>query len=473
MTSAEKKRYEQIKKETGDLISKRDQADDMTKKKKEINLYLFQLTPENYEEVSEKMKPFCTDIDSCETCIHMLIDKAWSQTKYTEIYARLCADLGTIKFDWFDIMSEDKKREVIERHKDADCHKIYRSFVVNKVRVEFMKGFEKFKNTMNEAESKQEYSDEDKTAVYNRSKGKVLANMSFIAELFKKKYIPPKVIKTITYIIINQFIDDFCKESTSKVLFSTSEVFLEAFFRLMEICGDMIEPKEAKDDSKKSPDQQAQEKSKIKGFVDAMMVLVKNRKIDKEVPKVLTEDEKKSINICTLMFGFLRALKESNKISPRLTSLIENAEDNRRNTWRGHKEDVGPKRIAEVHKEVEYKASKGPRPDRNDRRGRDDDYKGGRYGKSSRYEDDNYYSRKDGKGGYNDEEYVKVEPTAASTKKSADPTHIDGLVRAIFESTQAADVEELTKQLSKGQQGLRWISRRPDPGILPQELHHH
>jgi len=456
MTSAEKKRYQEIKQSSSDLLAKAKTDDIKTRQKKEINLYLFQLTPENYDEVSEKLKPYCYDDEGCQNCVHMLIDKAWAQTKYTEIYARLCSDLGSIDFRWFDDINDPAQKEEMKAKygdKDMDCQKIYKSFVLTKVRKEFNSGFSKFKERMSKAESNEEYSDEDKTAEYNKAKGKVLANMSFIGELYKRKYLPHKVMRTITYQIIHQFIEDFCREESMKTLFSTSEVFVESFFRLMEICGDLIEAKEKKDDMKKTADQITYQKRKAEEYTDLVMGMISKKTYSKDdIAKVLSDDDRKNLNPIQIVFHFLRTLRESKKVSARLSSLIENAEENRRKGWKLNRADAGPKKISEIHKEAEQKREKQA----NTRRGRyeDDDYYRGRdrYGGGGgrRYEDDDYY-RKD-RGGYgrgDGDEYVKVESTPVAKSSKIDAETTSGLVKAIFTSTKGTNVDEYVPQFTK------------------------
>lgn len=460
MTSAEKKRYQEIKQSSSDLLSKAKTDDTKTRQKKEINLYLFQLTPENYDEVSEKLKPYCYDDEGCQNCVHMLIDKAWAQTKYTEIYARLCSDLGSIQFGWFDDLSDELKAEMQNKYgdKEMDCQKIYKSFVLTKVRKEFNSGFIRFKERMAKAESNEEYSDEDKTAEYNKAKGKVLANMSFIGELYKRKYLPHKVMRTITYQIIHQFIEDYCKEETVKTLFSTSEVFVESFFSLMEICGEFIESKEKKDDMKKNADQISYQKRKAQDYSDLMMSMIAKKTYNKDdIARVISDDDRKNLNPVQIVFHFMRTLKESKKISARLSSLIENAEENRRKGWRLNRTDAGPKKISDIHREAEQKRDKQA----TQRRGRYEDeeyYRGGRYGdrnggRGGRYEDADDYYRKDNRTNYgraDPDEYVKVEPTTSSNKSSrTDAKTTDGLIKAIFGSTKSAIIDDYTPQFTK------------------------
>lgn len=465
MTSAEKKRYQEIKQSSSDLLTKAKDDDIKTRQKKEINLYLFQLTPENYEEVSEKLMKYCYEDESCQLCVHMLIDKAWNQTKYTELYARLCSDLGSIKFGWFDELTEDKKEEMQKKYgdKEMDCQKIYKSFVLTKVRKEFNSGFTKFKDRMAKAESNEEYSDEDKTAEYNKAKGKVLANMSFIGELYKRKYLPHKVMRTITYQILNQFIEDYCKESTMKTLFSTSEVFVESFFRLMEICGEQIESKEKKDDMKKTADQITYQKQKADDYSKIMMSMIANKTYNKDdLNRVLSDEDRKNLNPPQIVFVFLRALKDSKKISPRLSSLIENAEENRKKGWRLNKGTEGPKKISEIHKEAEQRRDKQATAGRRGRYEDDDYYRGGgggRYGgggRGGKYGDEDDYYRKDrgdrdrGYGRADVDEYVKVEATDNQPRSSKlDSETTDGLIKAIFATTKSSSLADYTPQFSK------------------------
>lgn len=233
-----------------------------------------------------------------------------------------------------------------------------------------------------------EYSDEDRLAIYNKAKGKFLANMSFIANLYSMKYLPHKVMRTISYQICTKFTEEYINEESAKKKFSISEVFLEAFFTLMETCGDKIEDKENKDEKAKKEDLLAKIKPKADEWVTIMMKSITSCKLaTEELNQKFPENDKKELNFVSVIFSFLKLLKESKKISPRLTSLIENLIENRRNKW---KSSVTVKKP--VYSEVDYKSSKPSKggrskydDDRGNRRGYDyDDYKGG---------DDIYYKK--------------------------------------------------------------------------------
>lgn len=45
--------------------------------KREINLKLFQITPENYDDVLRECEKYCKTIEQCEIFVNILIDKAW------------------------------------------------------------------------------------------------------------------------------------------------------------------------------------------------------------------------------------------------------------------------------------------------------------------------------------------------------------------------------------------------------------
>lgn len=95
LTDEQKARLDDIKKATDDLVFKAKNADEDTILRKGIVLSLFKLTQETYNEVLDELKPVCQTPENCQTTILTLIDKAWSQTKYTEIYAKMCSDLGS------------------------------------------------------------------------------------------------------------------------------------------------------------------------------------------------------------------------------------------------------------------------------------------------------------------------------------------------------------------------------------------
>ena len=414
MTPEERKRYDEIRNTETDIIGRGKLADEETILKRNINLSLFKLTGENLELVYKELMPSCQDAETCQTTVHMLIDKAWSQTKYTDIYAELCAKIGNSKFTWFDKMTPEQKKEAKEKYNDEeDPQKIYKSFVLNKIRKEFMQGFDSFKKTMASAEGNAEYSDEDKLAVYIKAKGKVLANMSFIAGLYQRKYLPHKVMRIISFQICVQFMADFTRDDNKDFKFSTSEVFLEAFFRIMETCGDMIESKEDKEDKARTKEKRAAVNHKADEWIAAMMKAVIGGKYQPdEIAAKLPENDKKDVHFVNLVFKFISALKDSKKIATRLSSLIENAVENRKNNWRNtnpvYKPQESERRGGDRDRGDRGDRDRGDRGDR-DRGGnrrRDDDYRGG---KSNKYED----------GGYGGDVFYEKKTTSYESKNEA------------------------------------------------------
>jgi hypothetical protein len=450
LTAEEKKKIEDIK-NTTDLIERAKNADEATILKKKINISLFKLTEDNYDMVYDELSPFTESPENCELTLKLLIEKAWSQTKYTKIYAKLCAALGSLNFTWFNDLTEERTKELAEKYTELkDPSKLFKNFVINKIKKEFNHGFEHFKKTMGKAEANTEYNDEDKTTVYNKAKGNFLANMSFIAELYKKKYLPHKVMRTISYQIISNFMTEFCKEERQHLKFSVAEVFCEAFFRIMETCGSTLEDKEAKEEGAKSEADKASHKKIIGDYVSTLINFVNNKEYNAEELKTkMSDDDKKKVNFLTLLFAFFKEFKSNKHVSTRLSSLIENTIHHRQERWPMSRE------------EGESPQPRRPDPPRDDYkkdRRDDDDYRGGggrgrdrdrdRGGKrDDYYARDSKYERKDKERDRDRNEYApKVEqkkaepaPTQATAAPSDQKTNADLEVKSIFDCNKTND----------------------------------
>ena len=404
MTEEEKEKIAKIR-ESGDLLNK--VVDKETKMKKEVNLILFKITQENKDLILNEIKPFCTTYDSCQMVVSCLIDKAWSQAKYTKIYADLCSELGAINANLLEGLSEEKVAEIREKNKDeVEYQKLYKNFVITKIRKEFMQGFETYKKIMKGAEENDKFSNEDKLVVYQKAKGKLLSNMTFISELYKKKYLPHKVMRFITYSVINQYADESCKIKPENTLFSTNEVFLEAFFQIMETCGEELESKEHKMSLSRDTKSTEASAKKTEGYISYMVKsLGKKNYTQEESNNVLTEADKKEINFISLTFKLIKAINDNGLASTRLSSLMENAIEGRSNKWKNYSEESPPKRVSDLQKDIDSKKSKPAARTGGTRR--EDDY----------YTDKRETYKSSNKRGSEYEEYVVKDKKPTSTQQ--------------------------------------------------------
>lgn len=118
---------------------------------------------------------FCQDESIIQPLIEMLIERAWTQQKFTRLYAQLTNDLGNQNYPW------DLKTNESEKGK-------FKISVINLVRKEFFQGFNKFKEFLMDLESNDKMDDTAKFEQYLKRKNRLMGNMSFIAELFLLKY---------------------------------------------------------------------------------------------------------------------------------------------------------------------------------------------------------------------------------------------------------------------------------------------
>jgi len=175
--------------------------------KRQINLKLFQLTAENFEECYKFLKEYCDNMDHCEILIDLLVDKAWGQPKYTKIYGQMCTQLGANIYQWGEGDSDGALKSY--------CKKKFKSLVVNKIRSEFLQGFKKFKEQMINWQKNSEIDEDEFFEKYLKGKKKLTGNMSFISELYLLGYLPHKVMRFITYKLIVQFTDEFTRRNLS------------------------------------------------------------------------------------------------------------------------------------------------------------------------------------------------------------------------------------------------------------------
>jgi hypothetical protein len=451
LTEDEKKKLDDIKKDADGWIQhqKANENPDLALKK-EINLTLFKLTQENFNEIYQALIPFTETLETTSLLVGLLIDKAWAQAKYTSVFAQMTSDIGKVDFKWFVNMTPEQKLNLKEPHVGKEPLKIYKELVLQKIKKEFMNGFTAFIKTITEAENKAEYNVEDKVSVYQKSKSKVLANMSFISELYKRKYLSHKVMKIISNMIITNFVKLFCSEETKTNSYPISEVYLEALFRILEMTGEALEKKDRSADQEFEPAVLQSHKAKSEELVKILMGSINAGNFSEEDQKRYDEKggAKSDMNNTEFIFSFLRQLIRSNKCSKRLESLIENTLELRKNGWK--MKDAEP---ASKKQQDEY------RDDRRGYKGRKDDgydYYGG--SKGSKYNDDEYYTEKRGGSNYDEyekkssnkggrEEYVaKKEP---ETKKKSEASSL-GEVKAMLDNLKTSEVwEDYTDIYSK------------------------
>lgn len=366
----QRQRVEAIQSTADKFITDHNQIGEKDVRKKilsEIRLKLFAITAENYDDILIELTEYCKDYDIVSDMIEMLIERAWTQPKFTKLYAKLTCELGNKDYEW----KLDEKLQAQGGSKNQ-----FKTMVINLIRKEFFSGFGNFKKYMLEIEANEKMDEQEKFEKYLKKKLRLMGNMSFIAELFLLKYLPLKVMRFITYNLVYQFTKHLLDENKVSEKLKIEEEYLEALIKLFEASGQKVEERE-KNEVKKT--------SKFDGIVDQFLcslnLAVLEQNFDDDLlSKIISEDQKKDINCMNMAMKFLENCLECN-LSVRINSLIQNLFDRRNTGWKDNiYSNNGPKKLADIAEDQRSKANT------NQRGG------GSRYEKGN--DDDDYYSSK-------------------------------------------------------------------------------
>jgi len=131
-TASQEAKFLKIQQDTG--FADKIKTDDTSKKIQNINLLMQQITRENFDEIQTELVAYCNEVETYTTVIKSLVDKARKHQQFTELYADLCCNLTSQKYDW----DQDKN------------NKVFKQKVVAEIREEFFNGFEEFKKWVSE-----------------------------------------------------------------------------------------------------------------------------------------------------------------------------------------------------------------------------------------------------------------------------------------------------------------------------------
>jgi hypothetical protein len=204
--------------------------DGKAKKIRDIKLKLFAITAENFDEICDDLTVICEDGDLVKDLISLLVERARMHSTFTELYAVLCTRLAAGKYTWM---------------KDGeDGQKQFKVHVASVLRSEFFSGFENFKKWIKEASAKTDFDANDYLIAYVKRKMKLLGNISFIAHLYNKGFLTLKVIKLVTFIMIQNVCENLYERNLEKN--QEEQVYLEALIKLFDSSGKTIEEQEDK-----------------------------------------------------------------------------------------------------------------------------------------------------------------------------------------------------------------------------------
>ena len=376
-------------------------VDELEKIRREINLKLFKITAENYEFCKKELKAYCDNKEHCQIFVNLLVDKAWSQPKYTQLYAKLCTQLGSNLYDWAEGENDEEKLKF--------CKNKFKSFVVSKIRNEFLQGFKKFGEKLAKVETDDEITEEEGFEKYLKGKKKLTGNMNFIAELYLLSYLPHKVMMFITNKLVSQYTDETAKMKNleKKPTYPMNNEYMEALIKQFEFSGHKIYSREKKTRMKRERENKIElcPYTKIEELCKFFEKSMKEGEFKPEDSDLkLMNLVRKEGNCLELCFCFMEMLVTEELADARMISLIHNLKDRRNSGWKRDTRDSGPKKLKELQEDFEKQqqqrnSKRRGRHDREYRRGgseRFDGYGGGRGGGGGDY----YQKRSGGRDSY-------------------------------------------------------------------------
>jgi hypothetical protein len=246
------------------------------------------MTYENYNEIKNELieiqKKIEHDDDTLEQFMHAIVDRAWTQPKFTPLYANLCQEL-------------------------ASNSKQFKLKVVQTVSNEYYNAFSEFYELVINLElpDKPHAYEEEKFEKYLKRKNKLLGNIALIAELYKKKFLPHKIIRYICcnlideMIIYHQKVKEFEFENGIKLEFPFQEEFIECMIKLLDLGAlEMLSSEEeqyaklvanVEADKQRRPDLESmfREDLEFKKQKIADMLAYVEKKVVKKAPKYFSE----------------------------------------------------------------------------------------------------------------------------------------------------------------------------------------
>lgn len=356
--------------------------------RKEISLKLLQLAPESLDDVLKDLKKMCDDLNVCQIIVEMVIIRAWSQQKYSKLYAELIVSLGNKTYPWAE--GEPNSKVAMENSK-----KKFKSLVIQKIKKEFLDGFNNFKAQMIKLDRDDTKTSDDKFNTKTKAKKKLKGNINFISELYLQKYLPHKVIRFICYKLTLEFIKESIKyldeDEIGTLQTPMHEEYAEALVELLSNSGARIEQKEKKLEEKSSSGDNAI----MIALVNHLVKNFQNRSfVEENIKNVISDDQRRNMNAITYSFEFMKRGKEANIFGIRLGLLMENLFEQKRNNWvKKIKQEVAKTR-EEVQREYEEKQREKDKGSRGRGGGYYDDYgRGNRYERRRDRRDDEYEIR--------------------------------------------------------------------------------
>lgn len=199
------------------FLQKQEDLDEDTQKTQELfkkfRSVLNKLTPDNFNALVEQVKQYEIDTEErLDGCIKILFEKAIMEPNFTDTYAQMCKELGTI----IKIEDSENKQLNFKRKLITQCQR----------------EFEKHHTNANELEEskKKAAKDEDKTEELNdlqfeleekdaKIRRRAMGTIRFIGELFKQEQLTCKIMYSCINILLSEkMLDEESLECLCKLL---------------------------------------------------------------------------------------------------------------------------------------------------------------------------------------------------------------------------------------------------------------
>lgn len=285
------------------FLQKQEDLDDETKKTQELfkkfRSVLNKLTPDNFSVLVEQVKEYEINTEErLDGCIKILFEKAIMEPNFTDTYAQMCKELGTIiKIE----TSANAQQPNFKRKLITQCQKEFEKHHTDKE--ENATELEQSKKKAAEGEEKSDelnelqYELEEKDA---RIRRRAMGTIRFIGELFKQEQLTCKIMYTCINILLSEEMLD--------------EESLECLCKLLTTIGGRME-KDAVQDSQ-------------------------------------------GLQYCFERLQEIADRKSTIQVSNRIRFMILDLVDLRKNNWQPRRAQAAPKTMDEIQKEVESEENK-------------------------------------------------------------------------------------------------------------------
>lgn len=257
---------------------------------KKFRSVLNKLTPDNFEKLVQQVKSFVIDTDErLGGCIKLVFEKAISEPSFSEAYAKMCKEVGTIaigsssekqKISFKTLLLIQCQAEFERRRNDQDS-----AIREGRIKLEANKNLAKI-----QLEELKAQLEEEEQKVRRRAVGTV----RFIGELYKHDQLTSSIMHQCIKLLIEKDDKDYDEET------------LECLCKLLTTIGAKMEKKHEQDLSK---------------YFEKMGEIVR--------------------------------YKEQYRISSRIRFMIQDVIDLRQTSWNPRRQDLNPKTMNQIQKEAE------------------------------------------------------------------------------------------------------------------------